>query len=80
MNDTHPDIERKWIEMLRAAGPDRRLEMACEQTDQCVSLAKAAITRSYPDLSPLERDLLFIDIHYGHDLAQRVRSYLKRRG
>jgi hypothetical protein len=79
VNDTHPAIERKWIEMLRAAGPSRRIAMACAQTDQSVVLSKSAIKRANPKLSDQDLDLLFIELHYGRELAQRVQSELFRR-
>jgi hypothetical protein len=79
VNDTHPAIERKWIEMLRAAGPSRRVAMACALTDQVIRLSKSAIKRANPEISEREIDLLFIELHYGRDLAQQVQSKLSRR-
>jgi hypothetical protein len=34
---------------------------------------------SDPELSQVELDLLFVELHYGKDLADRVRADLKRR-
>ena len=73
MNDTHPDAERVQIELLRKAGPEHRMAMACSLTDYVVQLAKQAIARAHPQASQREHDLLFIEVHYGRHVANLVR-------
>ena len=78
-NDTHPDVERKMIELLRAAGPDRRVAMACAMTNSVCAMSRAAIARVHPHLEPRARDLLFVRVTYGRALADRLRRHLAAR-
>ena len=79
MNDTHPAAERIWIDLLRRAGPERRLAMAIELTDRVVRTARAAIARANPQLPPLKQKLLLAEVSYGREVADRVRDYLLTR-
>lgn len=79
MNDTHPEAERIWIDLLRRAGPEKRLAMAIELTDRVVRTAQAAVARAHPHLSPLEQKLLLAEVGYGRELADRVREYVRQR-
>jgi hypothetical protein len=44
-----------------------------------VRSARRGIARAYPDAGATERDLRFVALHYGHDLADAVRAELDRR-
>lgn len=77
MNDTHPEAERVQIELLRKAGPEHRVAMACSLTDQVIKMSKAAIARAHPEMTTIERDLLFIEVHYGRKTADWVRGILQ---
>lgn len=79
MDDTHPKIRRIHAEMLREAGSQRRLTMACDLTQQVLIRARCGIKRAHPEMSKRERDLLFIRVNYGRDLADRVRQCLEER-
>jgi len=79
LSDTSPEAEKVQIELLRKASNAQRLGLALSLTDLAIDLAKRAIARANPGLSQRELDLKFVEIHYGKDLAQRVREYLKDR-
>ncbi|MCI0365886.1 MAG: hypothetical protein L0Y44_00080 [Phycisphaerales bacterium] len=79
MDDTHPNARRVQTELLRACTPERRLAMALELTDWVLQVSRRAIASARPDLSPQEQSLLFVEIHYGRELADRLRSNLKSR-
>ena len=79
MNDTHPDIERVQVRLLRKAGPDRRGQLASQLSNQARWRSMQAIARAHPALSELDRKLLFVEVHYGKQLASRVREYLLKR-
>lgn len=74
MNDTHPEAERVQIQLLRKLGPEHRVAMACALTDQTMSMSKAAIVRMHPTLSAADRELMFIDLHYGRHVADWIKS------
>ncbi len=77
--DTHPEAERVQIELLRKATPERRLELGLTFCEEGLAIAHHAIAQANPLLSEEERKLIFVEITYGKDLADRVRAYLTRR-
>lgn len=68
------------VRLLRAAGTTGRFARARSLTATTIALARRAIRRRHPDWS--ERDVLleFVRVHYGADLASRVRAKLEQRG
>jgi len=77
--DTEKTAENVQLELLRAKTPAQRSRLACSLTHTAIFHAKRAIERAHPGLSQEERDLLFIDVHYGKELAGDVRAYLQER-
>jgi hypothetical protein len=71
--------DRKQIELLRAAGPAHRAQLALSLSAQVIAMARRAISDAHPDLSPREVDLRFVEIHYGPELAAKLRRFLERR-
>jgi len=53
--------------------------LACSLSTTTIELARAAIHRRHPAWSEREVLLEFARVHYGEDLAARVRVYLTRR-
>ena len=78
-SDTSPEVERVQIEMLRKAGKSRRLQLGLQLSGEALEMAQRAIRRAHPELSELEAKLLFVEVTYGKDLADRVRSHLAKR-
>lgn len=77
--DTSPEIERVQIELLRKAGKTRRLQLGLELSGEALEMAQRAIKRAHPELSELEAKLLFVEVTYGKELADRVRPHLAKR-
>src|SRR5579884_2611729 len=77
--DTHPEIERVQIELLRQATPERRLALGLSLSEEAMQIARQAIARAHPLASEQEQGLLFVEVTYGKDLADRVRHYLAGR-
>jgi len=77
--DTTREAESVQIGLLRAASPSRRLGIALRLTATVISAARRALTRSHPHESTRERDLRFVALHYGADLAAELRAHLARR-
>ena len=77
--DTDPDAERVQIELLRKAGPGRRLGMAVALSDQVIALARRAIRRSMPGATEEEVGLRFVELNYGEELANDLRRFLAAR-
>ena len=78
-SDTSPEVERVQIELLRKAGKTRRLQLGLKLSGEALEMAQRAIRRSHPDISELDAKLLFVEVTYGKDLADRVRSQLAKR-
>jgi hypothetical protein len=77
--DTHPEAERVQLELLRKTTPERRLELGLIFCEEALAIAHHAIAQANPLLSVREQKLLFVEITYGKDLADRVRAYLARK-
>ena len=78
VNDTHPSIARKQIEMLRKAGSRRRLAMGLRMGEDAIQLSRRELRRLHPTLTDQQIALLWVKFHYGDDMADRLRAYLKR--
>lgn len=76
--DTHPEAERVQIELLRKAGPARRVSLARSLSSMAIQLSRQAIRKANPHASEEELRLLGIEFYYGKELADRLRSYLAR--
>jgi hypothetical protein len=80
VSDTHPAAARVQLDLLRRAGPIRRAALGAEMTTAAVAASRYAIQRLHPDWSELEVKLEWARVHYGEELASRVRAYLAARG
>lgn len=78
LTDTHPAVTQAQIDLLRQAGPRRRAALAAALTTFSVNLARLALRRLHPEWSEAEIRLEWVRIHYGSDLAGRVRAHLAK--
>lgn len=79
LDDTHPEVARRQIEMLRAAGFTRRAAIAIALSREVAAMSRRALRMARPDSSEREIDLAFVELHYGRDLAARLRRHLESR-
>lgn len=79
LSDTSPDAERVQIELLRRASVAERAACMHTMTAWTIELARRGIQRANPGLSDEEVGLRFVELHYGRQLADRVRACLKER-
>jgi hypothetical protein len=79
LTDTDPDVDRRQIELLRQASPARRIRLALSLSQSVIGLARRGLLRSLDRGSEEEASLRFVEVHYGSDLARRVRGYLAGR-
>ena len=79
MNDTSPEIEDIQISLIRRASTAKRMMCMISLSQMAADLSKRAISRAHPDYNQREIDLLFVGLHYGDDLADRLRNYLDGR-
>jgi hypothetical protein len=77
--DTSPEAERVQIELIRKAPPAKRFGLTRSLSQSLIQASRQTIRRLHPELSQEELDLLYIELYYGKDLANRVRADLERR-
>ncbi len=77
--DTQPDAEKVQIELLRQAGSSGRAELAMALSQRMHELSRQAIRRRHPRWTEQEVRLHFAALHYGAQLAERIRSELEKR-
>jgi hypothetical protein len=77
--DTAIDAERVQVALLRAAPVARRLHLAMGLSATIIGVARRALAQAQPRASARELDLRFVELHYGTDLAERLRAELDRR-
>lgn len=77
--DTHLEAEQAQISLLRQASVARRFSVACSLSQSTIQLARRAIRRKRPEADEQEVLLTFVEVHYGEQLAERLRAYLAGR-
>jgi hypothetical protein len=74
MNDTAPDIEKRFLKMLLQRSGEERLKMGCSMHATAKALARASILHEQPDASPATiRRALFLRF-YGHEFDAQARE------
>ena len=73
-SDTDPETERVHLELLRAAGPARRSDLAFALSAQVITLAREALQRQHPGEDEWQIGLRFVERHYGREIADGIRS------
>jgi hypothetical protein len=80
LSDTTDQAERVWIELWRQKSPAFRLQRALALSAEVIARSRAAIARAVPVWSKQQCDLFWVEVHYGRDLADRLREHLKHHG
>jgi len=76
--DTHPDAEKVLVSLFRKASTSKKFSLVRSLTQTTIQLSKRAIARANKNLNEEQINLIFISLHYGNDLAERVKKYLGR--
>jgi hypothetical protein len=80
VSSTSPASDEIQVGLLRDAGTTGRFARARSLSRNVIALSRRAIRRRHPDWSEREVQIEFLAVHYGRDLAERVRDHLERRG
>jgi len=72
VNDTSPEAQRRYDELLRQRSPAERLAIAMSLNRAVRTLALAGIRAAHPHASPREVDRLLAARLYGEDVANRL--------
>ena len=74
MNDTPPEIERKYLDMLMERSGEERLKMGCSMHATARALVRASVLEKDPLASPAAlRRALFLRF-YGHEFDAETRE------
>ena len=76
--DTDTNAEKVLISLLRKASISKKFYQVRSLSQMTIQLSKRAIARANENLNEEEVDLLFVNLHYGQRLAERVKDYIKR--
>lgn len=79
LSDTSPEAEKVQIELLREAGVAGRIARMRSLTRMAAKLSRRAIARANPRFSSREVDLMWVELHYGKELAAGYRKDLSQR-
>jgi hypothetical protein len=79
LEDTDSKAELKQIELLRGATTALRTALTFSMSETVIGLARRAIQRAGPQLDLQEALIRFVEIYYGPELAQRLRTDLQQR-
>jgi hypothetical protein len=78
-SDTPKNVEAVQLELLRRAGAARRINLTLALSRSAIRASRRAIARRHPELDHQGVLLRWAELHYGQDLADRVRHYLASR-
>jgi hypothetical protein len=76
--DTEPWADEMQIELLRKAGPARRLEIALQLSAMVWNAARQAFDRNYPEETEDQRDCRFLTEIYGKELARKFIAHRRK--
>ena len=74
VEESHPETEQAQVEALRRMRGARRLAIMAALSATAIRLSRRAIRRANPNASERELKLLFIELNYGRELADRIRA------
>jgi len=79
MNDTSQEIEEIQTKMLRNATTAKRFSQARSLSSTVIHLSRRAIRRRRPGFSEEEVNIEFVSLHYGKELAEKLKKFMKEK-
>jgi hypothetical protein len=76
LSDTTEAAASTQLDLLRRRSTAERLAIAINLSRATMALSKRAIRRANPNASEEELKCLFVEYHYGQELADRLRDYM----
>ncbi len=77
--DTRPEAERVQIELMRKMSPAKKFGLVRSMTQTMIQASRENIRRLHPNANEEELTLIFIELYYGKELANRVGVDRERR-
>lgn len=79
MDDTSPQAAARYLELLRATPPERRLQIAAGLSVATKRLAIAGIRERHPEADEAELRRQLARLLYGEEAAERIARLLAER-
>ena len=76
--DTSPEMERVQIELIRKASPAKLFGLVRSMSQTMMQASRENIRRLHPDANKEELTLIFIELYYGKELADLVRTQMEK--
>ena len=76
--DTCPEAEKVLISLIRKKSIPEKLSQALSLSQTTIQLSKRAIARASKNSDADQINLIFINHHYGKDLAEQVKKYVAK--
>lgn len=77
--DTSPEAERVQIELIRKASPAKLFGLVRSLSQSVILASRENIRQLHPNARKEELDLIFVELYYGKELANRVRKGIEGR-
>ena len=77
--DTSSEMERVQIELIRKASPAKIFGLVRSMSQTMIQASRRNIRKLHPDASEEELTLIFVELYYGKQLANLVRSQIEKR-
>lgn len=78
-SDTTPEAAEVQLRLLREAGVAGRVGLALRLSTEMIRASRRAIALRHPELDEQGVKLRWVELHYGQDLADRIRRHLAAR-
>jgi hypothetical protein len=75
--DTSPEMERVQIELIRKASPAKLFGLVRSMSQTMMQASRENIRKLHPDASKEELTLILVELHYGKELANLVRTQME---
>ncbi len=76
----YPDPVLFPFEVLQRMSASEKFAMCCSLTETAINQWRREFEQGHPGITSREIDFEFIKVHYGADLAEKVKLYLQERG
>jgi hypothetical protein len=77
--DTSPEMERVQIELIRKASPAKIFGLVRSMSQTMIQASRENIRKLHPDANQEELTMIFVELCYGKELANLVRTQMERR-
>ena len=74
MNDTHPDIAKKFQELMMSKSGEQRLLMGCSMFDTAKKIVQSALASQRPEITAKEMREGIFSRFYGHEFTHAERE------